>query len=35
MVKIGIVQMKTCEDKEANLSKAKLGIEECVKKEQK
>ena len=32
MVKIGIVQMKTCEDKEANLSKAKLGIEECVKK---
>ena len=32
MVKIGIVQMKTCEDKEANLSKAKLGLEECVKK---
>ena len=32
MVKIGIVQMKTCENKEANIAKAKIGIEECVKK---
>ena len=32
MVKIGIVQMKTCENKEANIAKAKIGIEEYVKK---
>ena len=32
MVKIGIVQMKTCENKETNIDKAKIGIEECVKK---
>ena len=32
MVKIGIVQMITCENKEINLTKAKEGIEECVKK---
>ena len=32
MVKIGIVQMKTCENKETNIAKAKIGIEECVKK---
>ncbi len=32
MVKIGIVQMKTCEDKDTNINIAKKGIEECVKK---
>ena len=32
MVKIGIVQMKTYENKEININKAKEGIEECVKK---
>ena len=32
MVKIGIVQMITCEDKEKNINRAKEGIEECVKK---
>ena len=32
MVKIGIVQMKTCDDKETNIITAKNGIEECVKK---
>ena len=32
MVKIGIVQMKTCESKEVNINNAKKGIEECVKK---
>ena len=32
MVKIGIVQMITCENKEINLTKAKEGIEKCVKK---
>lgn len=30
MVKIGIVQMKTCENKEINISNAERGIKECV-----
>ena len=30
MVKIGIVQMKTCENKEINLNTAEKGIIECV-----
>ena len=32
MVKIGIVQMKTSENKEINISTAKEGIEQVVKK---
>ena len=32
MVKIGIVQMQTSENKEMNINKAKEGIEEVVKK---
>ena len=32
MVKIGIVQMKTCENKETNINSARKGITECVKK---
>ena len=32
MVKIGIVQMQTCENKEININKAKEGIKEVVKK---
>ena len=32
MVKIGIVQMKTCENKETNINTARNGINECVKK---
>lgn len=32
MVKIGIVQMKTCENKETNINTAKKGIIECSKK---
>jgi len=32
MVKIGIVQMQTCENKDTNITIAEKGIKECVKK---